>query len=85
MDIWLPIKDRKPEGVWKDFNTGEDVQNYTQPWIGSKPDGGKAQNCAHLLTENDWADINCDIPNYACMCSHKDLRNIKLRGALILR
>ena len=80
LQIWLPIKDREAEGVWKDSFTNQVVENYTQPWIGSKPSGGKAENCARLLNENDWADIDCHNPNYACMCSHKSYINLKLRG-----
>merc|ERR1711989_182870 len=71
LQIWLPIEDWETEGVWKDFYTGQVVENYTHPWIGSKPDGGKAENCARLFDENNWNDKSCNHPNYACMCSHK--------------
>ena len=80
LEIWLPITDKETEGVWKDFYTGEIVQNFTQPWIGSGPDGGKVQNCARPLNENVWADSNCDYPNIACMCSHMLNTSLKLRG-----
>ena len=80
LQIWLAIEDRETEDVWKDFYTGLVVQNYTYPWTGSKPDGGKAQNCARLLTENDWGDKRCDWPNFACMCSHKSETYLRLRG-----
>ena len=40
--IWLPIEDKETEDVWKDFYTRQDGQNFTQPWLGLKPDGGKA-------------------------------------------
>ena len=66
--------------MWKDFYTGEVVQNYTHPWIGSKPDGGIGENCARLLNENNWADKRCDFSKYGCMCSHKLTPNLKLRG-----
>ena len=80
LQLWLPIEDRKTEDVWEDFYTREVVQNFTHPWIGSKPNGGRAENCARLMNENDWADRRCDYPNFACMCSHKSNTNLKLRG-----
>ena len=78
--IWFPIEDREAEDVWKDFYTGQVGQNFTQPWLGLQPDGGKAENCACLLNENDWADRECDNPNYACMCSHELNKSLKLIG-----
>ena len=81
LQIWLPIEDREIEGVWKDFYTEKEVeQNYTFPWLGSKPDGGKAENCARLYDENHWADRECGYPDFACMCSHKSNTHLKLRG-----
>ena len=79
-EIWLPFTDRESEGVWKDFYTGQRLQNFTQPWTGSKPDGGKTENCARLINEDNWNDIECHNPNYACMCSHKSTTNLTLRG-----
>ena len=78
LQIWLPITDRETEDVWKDFYTGEDVHNYTHPWIGSL--AGEAENCARLYDGNNWADRECEISNYACMCSQKPTSNLKLRG-----
>ena len=80
LDLWLPIEDRDTEDVWKDFYTGQVVQNFTQPWFGSKADGGRAENCARLLNGHYWADRDCDYPNYGCICSHKPDTNLKLRG-----
>ena len=80
MQMWLPITDRETEGVWKDFYTDQVVQNFTRPWIASKPDGGKAENCARLFNENNWGDRRCNYPNYACMCSHKSTTVLTLRG-----
>ena len=80
MEIWLPIEDRQTEDVWKDFYTGEVVQNYTHPWAGSKPNGGRSENCARLVNEKQWNDRECENPFYACMCLHKSTRTLKLRG-----
>ena len=80
LQIWLPIYDRETEGTWKDFYTGEVLQNYSYPWFGSKSDGEETENCARLLNENSWGDKGCDDPNYACMCSHKSAQILRLRG-----
>ena len=80
LQIWLPVEDRETEDVWKDFYTNQVVQNFTLPWTGSKPDGGKTENCARLMNLENWNDRRCDYPGYACMCSHKLNTNLKLRG-----
>ena len=80
LQMWLPISDRETEGVWKDFYTGQVVENYTLPWIRSKPDGGKSENCARLINEDNWNDRSCDYQNFACMCSHKSSTTLTLRG-----
>ena len=35
-DVWLPITDIENEDVWRDFYTGQKIENYTAPWIGSR-------------------------------------------------
>ena len=79
LEIWLPITDRESEGVWKDFYTEHVIQNFTHPWMGSKPDGGEAESCVRLFDENNWGDRRCDYPNFACMCSHQSI-TLTLRG-----
>merc|ERR1712105_187910 len=76
----MGIEDRETENVWKDFYTGEVVQNYTHPWIGSQPDGGKAENCGRVYNKDYWGDMECEFPHYACMCLHKPTADLKLRG-----
>ena len=80
LEIWLPIEDRETEDVWRDFYTGEVVQNYSHPWT---LNGGRAENCARLMSENVWNDRSCDYPDYACICSHKSNTNLKLRGLCV--
>ena len=79
LDIWLPLTDKETEGVWKDYS-GNTIQNYTLPWIGEGPDGGVNQNCARVAGHGIWGDVECDWPNYACMCSYKPNHYLKLRG-----
>ena len=78
--LWLPVEDKKIEDVWNDFYSGDVLQNYTPPWVGSKPNGGIVQNCAFLLDGNTWGDINCDSPDYACMCTHNSSDYLQLKG-----
>ena len=82
LDFWLPVKDSDVEGIWKDFHDGSLIQNYTPPWIGSKPDGGRAENCAAVRTadQNSWSDNPCKNPYYACMCSYSPATYLQLRG-----
>ena len=43
--IWLSLEDKEIEGEWKDFYDGRTLLNFTPPWIGSKPDGDRKENC----------------------------------------
>ena len=79
LELWLPVQDKDIEGVWKDYYDGSILENYTIPWVGSKPDGGTLENCARLADLNKWGDINCDFPA-ACLCSQKPGTLLKLRG-----
>ena len=80
MMLWLPVHDRQTEGEWRDFYTDGAIENYTLPWVGSKPNGGTAQNCACLLNGERWGDYNCDNSHRACMCTHKPSSYLQLRG-----
>ena len=80
LSMWLPITDRQIEAEWRDFYTGRVIQNYTQPWAGSKPDGGIAENCAYILDWNTWGDEHCDYSYYACMCIHEPSSYLELKG-----
>ena len=86
-DIWLPITDIETEGVWKDFYDDKAVENYTLPWIGSRPNGGRVQNCARVMDKEYWGDDYCVMdgeshgpPKYSCLCSNEKPPILKLRG-----
>ena len=86
-DVWLPITDVESEGVWKDFYTSQMLENYTAPWIGSRPNGGRSQNCARVMGKEYWGDESCLIegatsgsPKYSCLCSNEERPILKLRG-----
>ena len=80
IELWLPIEDRKTEGEWKDFYTRQPIQNFTQPWAGSGPDGGLEQNCAVLLDGDTWGDATCSSSHRACMCKNKPRSYLELKG-----
>ena len=79
LEIWLPITDQVTEDVWVDFYDGRPVENYTLPWVGSKPDGGRGENCVRTFDKNKWGDHKCD-RRYACMCSYDPSFYLRLRG-----
>ena len=79
MYFWLPISDRRKEGEWRDFYTGDVIQNYTHPWIRSEANGGNEQNCVDL-EENGWADAYCSDPNRACVCTQDPEIHLDLKG-----
>ena len=80
LELWLPVEDTQAEGEWRDFYTDSLMQNYTQPWAGSGPDGGTGENCAFILDENTWSDYGCDSTSFACMCTHDPSIHLELKG-----
>ena len=78
--IWLSLEDQEIEGEWKDFYDGRTSLNFTPPWIGSKPDGGRKENCVRMAGVNSWGDRDCTFPGYACICSHEPTFMLGLRG-----
>ena len=80
MDLWLPVSDRRREGEWRDFYTENVIQNYTHPWTGSGPNGGKDENCAYLTDDNGWGDSACSYNGLACMCNQDPQIYLELKG-----
>ena len=54
------------EGVWRDYYSGEQLENYTKPWMTSSGDkeNGKAYNCIHfrhtLAETRAWYEWQCE-------------------------
>ena len=80
LELWLPVDDRRAEGEWRDAYTEGVMQNYTIPWAGSGPDGGRRQNCAYLVDGDRWGDTKCDSISRACMCTHKPSSYLEFQG-----
>ena len=78
--LWLPVEDKETEGEWRDVYSGSVITNYSPPWVGSKPDGGRSSNCANLLDGDTWDDNECDKSFYACMCTPNSSNNLELKG-----
>ena len=66
--------------MWRDFHDKSQMLNFTPPWIGSRPDGGRDQNCVRLADEKSWGDSQCHWPEHGCMCSYNSSAYLKLKG-----
>ena len=51
LDHW-PEGVEAEEGVWRDYYTGEQLENYTKPWASSNTDEevGENNNCIFFLS-----------------------------------
>ena len=63
---------RSQEGVWRDYNTGRELENYSKPWAFDFEDTkeGNTSNC--LLYYPDWIswkEWNCFALQRICPCS----------------
>ena len=81
MRLWLPITERRKDGEWRDFYTGNVIQNYTLPWRESGSFGENEQNCGFLEDENTWGESDCSYDNYACICTQEPEFHLELRGS----
>ena len=81
MKLWLPITERRKDGEWRDFYTGNVIQNYTLPWRESGSFGENEQNCGFLEDENTWGESDCSYDNYACICTQEPEFHLELRGS----
>ena len=79
--LWLSVSDAEEEGTWKDFYTGETIE-YTGPFTGTGPNGGKIENCAIQISEDKWVDGVCNAKRYNnfCACSHVKRPHLRMRG-----
>ena len=71
------------EGVWRDFYTGRQLDNYTKPWfIG---DQGRTENCIFYYpqrsTAASWKEWQCFARDHVgCPCSYDTPPLLYLRG-----
>ena len=92
-NLKLTRLDHWPEGieanetVWRDFYTGEMLDNYTKPWETQNNDTvqGDNSNCIiffpHNIQGKSWREWQCgQDETIGCPCSYKDNPILRLRG-----
>ena len=86
LDQW-PQGVEAEEGVWRDFYTGRQLENYTKPWYtsnGDKGSGTNSQYCIYfkpILTETKtWVDYVCDGQGWGFPCEYRTPPLIHMRG-----
>ena len=86
LDHW-PEGTRAEEGVWRDYYTGEKLENYRKPWIldfgiGDR-DLGDNYNCIEFYTTSaevrSWTEWECRGKN-GCPCQYETPPLVNLRG-----
>ena len=86
LDHW-PEGRTAEEGKWRDFYTGELLENYTKPW--KTPNGdrevGDTYNCIYFFPSSSevssWFESQCDGPQpRGCPCQYETPPLIHLRG-----
>ena len=73
------------EGVWRDYYTGEQLENYTKPWLSSDQGDnilGETSNCIYIHRSSlSWIEWECFTDDMGCPCSYEmGLPIIQLRG-----
>ena len=74
------------ETVWRDFYTGQRLQNWIKPYSHNTKDGmyGENDNCmlayADLPWHKSWYEWVCDSYDKSCPCSYPAQPLLRLRG-----
>ena len=76
------------EGVWRDYYNGEQLGNYTKPWLNLEKDKvvGDNHNCVHFFPKKvetrTWDEWECKgtIPPRGCPCTYDSDPLIRPRG-----
>ena len=83
LDHW-PKEIDAGEGVWRDFFTGVEIDNYTKPWESSTEDSerGIGFNCIYYHhSQRTWKEWQCKQPlGRGCPCIYKTRPVLNLRG-----
>ena len=75
LDHW-PKGVEAAEGIWRDYYTGEQLENYTKPWWGSNEDKnvGDTFNCIYILPTweetRNWYEWQCKGFARGCPCTY---------------
>ena len=86
LDHW-PEGIEAVEGVWRDYYTGEELDNFAKPWESNTKgsDGeGPDSNCIYYyhnyLEVASWSEWQCWSDNMGCPCSYDTAPILYLRG-----
>ena len=82
LDHWTEGVEAK-EGVWRDYYTGEQLENYTKSWDNLNGDKqmGSGHNCIHFFPQDSkWSEWQCWGSSRGCPCSYDSSPLIHLRG-----
>ena len=85
LDHW-PEDVEAQEGVWRDFYTGEQLENYTKPWMETNEDKvvGDTYNCLlfypTMPETRTWYEWECYDSSLGCPCTYESHPLIRLRG-----
>ena len=80
LDQW-PEGRNAVESVWRDFYTGDQLDNYTKPWYSTNADNeyGENSNCI-LYRFGVWQEWDCFNTDRGCPCSFENKPILHLRG-----
>ena len=85
LDHW-PEGIEAEEGVWRDYYTGEQLDNYTKPWYSENKDtvNGDKYNCVLYFPDTvqtaSWMEWHCTQLTIGCPCTYKTPPVLHLRG-----
>ena len=80
-----PEEAKAAEGLWRDYYSGEPLENYTKPW-GVGGDGLMEDlfNCVFFHPrepkEGSWGEWQCNSRNIGCPCTYQKAPLLRLRG-----
>ena len=74
LDHW-PVGIEAKEGVWRDYYTGEQLENYTKPWLKNEDKHvGNAYNCLQFYSSKPetrtWKEWRCKNELRGCPCAY---------------
>lgn len=85
LDHW-PVEVKAGEGVWRNYYTGDQLENYTKPWLSSNGDKdlGDTYNCVMFeltgVETRAWEEWQCWGHPRGCPCTYDSPPLINLKG-----